>query len=344
MKYLLSLLLIVLCLFHLSAQSIGRQDKSSSNVANDQIVAPYAQAIPANKVLILRPDTIVQPWRVTVASCYVGQYPESVFQYQQYLNELLVQEGTTAYAKALPDSLFLKQASLDEEAITFFRGDYLNLPEFSNYPIFGLSYDQIERYFQWKTRELVLAYLEFSGACRDLVKDGLSIEELHNECGGVSSIPIPSYRLLTQAEMLSALKANFNQRIKPISTPFHSWLTKQPDYQHLIWAPSTRKLTISSPFLTDHGIYPVYKGDFTKVKKQLRQKTPWQFTCVEGRAPLNDESVSFELYTEGIAVQPNGKLSFVGLPRYLLPIRFGVIRLNTNMVQPDEVKGVFSTF
>ncbi|HEY6159794.1 MAG TPA: SUMF1/EgtB/PvdO family nonheme iron enzyme [Bacteroidia bacterium] len=147
----------------------GRSQNSNTGSNGGFRVSKYLMEIPPGMVVVeggiytlpdekneLRPDTI--------SPFCISMYEETNFQYGQYLRFLkrfttLDENMNALYEQALPDTELWFKEGLNEELATYLSKNYLWNPLFKNYPVLGLTTEQISRYALWKSdriNELIL--------------------------------------------------------------------------------------------------------------------------------------------------------------------------------------------
>ena len=86
-----------------------------------------------------------------IASFYISKYEETNGQYMEYLQfvKRYYSEGT--YRNALPDTTVWNAMDASERSKSHFVNNYLRDWTYKDYPVVGLSPEQIRKYASWKT-------------------------------------------------------------------------------------------------------------------------------------------------------------------------------------------------
>jgi formylglycine-generating enzyme required for sulfatase activity len=95
----------------------------------------------------------------TIQSFYISALEETNAQYCAYLSFIKKYYSTATYKKALPDTNLWMKESLPDSLEQYLAKNYLRHYIFRDYPVVGVSPEQIEKYAWWKTdrmNEMVL--------------------------------------------------------------------------------------------------------------------------------------------------------------------------------------------
>lgn len=87
---------------------------------------------------------------LTVTSFYISKYEETNGQYLVYLDFLKEYYSEATYLNALPDTTVWKEMELNPN-LDYLVNNYLRNPIYKDYPVLGLSPEQIIKYANWKT-------------------------------------------------------------------------------------------------------------------------------------------------------------------------------------------------
>jgi formylglycine-generating enzyme len=90
----------------------------------------------------------------TVHTFIISRFEETNLQYRAYLAFLSRFGLNEKYKNALPDTLFWMDENFGPEDKIFLVNNYLRSPVFNNYPVLGLTVQQVMKYAQWKTDRL----------------------------------------------------------------------------------------------------------------------------------------------------------------------------------------------
>lgn len=181
----------------------------------------------------------------TVRSFYISTAEETNGQYIAYLNWMKKYYSVATYKKELPDTSVWLQENISDSIKNFLVNNYLRSPLFKDYPVVGVSPEQVIKYAVWKTdrlNEMILireGILDFSdgkedsttvfgtdpylaGTWKEPVKN--SIPSLDPNGGermvrmedGIFS---PSFRMVTESEWKLAALAIGNKAHAYIKTP-----------------------------------------------------------------------------------------------------------------------------
>jgi sulfatase modifying factor 1 len=82
-----------------------------------------------------------------VDSFYISKFEVSNGQYLEFVNDLR-RSDTSLYNQMLPDTLVWRDVNMTREPLVEY---YFRHPAYSNYPVVGLSYEQVEAYCKWIT-------------------------------------------------------------------------------------------------------------------------------------------------------------------------------------------------
>jgi len=117
---------------------------SSCSMYSQQHVESYMLEIP-KQVIQYKIDGDER--RVTVNDFYISRFPESIGQYQEFLDQL----PSDLINEALPHRERLKSMNIRVDLIEFLINEYFVSKDYRSYPVVGLDYEQINRYLKWKT-------------------------------------------------------------------------------------------------------------------------------------------------------------------------------------------------
>ncbi|MBC7861546.1 MAG: SUMF1/EgtB/PvdO family nonheme iron enzyme [Bacteroidia bacterium] len=111
----------------------------------------------------------------TIRPFYISALEETNAQYLAYLSEIKKYYSPSAYEKALPDTSVWLKENLPDSLKKYLFKNYLRNYIFQDYPVVGVSPEQILKYAQWKTdrvNEMILireGLLDFFAAPDSLV-------------------------------------------------------------------------------------------------------------------------------------------------------------------------------
>lgn len=319
----------------------------SAGLQGQPIIDDNALLIPQNQILVLD-EKSGELRKSTVAPCIVGRYPESNYQYQAYLQDLLKEGETEKYNAALPKREYLESLGLQEEEARFFEREYLNGEEYRNYPMLGFDYKQLSAYFAWKSEELVFAYLEYKGVYHRRKEGSVGLQTLLDSFG-IDKKQLSAYTVPIQSVMLSGLKSGYNLNFRaqsPPDTDFIKWIRKNSDYGHLSAAGLTRKVA-KNEVLSNCRIKPGRSYDLKRAKKIFKKEYEMVVICADlAETDETPEEGVTSLETTGILgikARANGSMQFAGREALLMPVRYGRADLNPDVEESFDPQG-FSTF
>jgi len=208
--------------------------------------------------------------RITVSSHYVAEYLESNFQYNKYLEFLIENNLELEYKEALPDKNIWNLVNLDSETSIYLKENYWENELFSDYPILGLNFDQVNKYLKWKTNVINVACLEMKGIKLDgRLNESNILKEIKK-----SKIGVVSMRLPTSQESVSMFVQAASKKVKRIRTSnpnFENWLQTHNKYSYLNYQPN-KKLERNNAVkekLKSFGINSVIKSKISTLSKSV---------------------------------------------------------------------------
>lgn len=319
----------------------------SAGLQGQPIIDDNALLIPQNQILLLDQKS-GELRKSTVAPCIVGRYPESNYQYQAYLQDLLKEGETEKYNAALPKREYLESLGLEEKEARFFEREYLNGEEYRNYPMLGFDYKQLSDYFDWKSREIILAYLEYKGVY-DRRKNGPVGLQNSLDSFNVDKKLLSAYTVPIQPIILSGLKSGYNLNFRAQSPPnmdFIKWIQTNSGYSHLSVKGLSRKMA-KNEILRKHRIKPSRSYDLKQARKILNREYEMTVICAglseRGETPKEGVTSLETTGILGIKARANGSLQIAGREALLTPARYGRADLNPDVEERIDPQG-FSTF
>ncbi|MBI3136655.1 MAG: SUMF1/EgtB/PvdO family nonheme iron enzyme [Bacteroidetes bacterium] len=134
----------------------------------------YEQETPPDMVLIEGGALAVKTTAgtsdsVICAHFYISRYEETNGQYLAYVSYLKKYYSLTTYQNALPDTTVWQHENLPDSAKKYLLENYFRNPLYKDYPVVGVSPEQVKNYAAWKTdrinefiliREEIFAYTE----------------------------------------------------------------------------------------------------------------------------------------------------------------------------------------
>ena len=91
------------------------------------------------------------PVKKKMNSFYISKTEETNGQYLSYLAYIKKYYSKDTYSKALPDTTVWLKENLSDSTGFFLSKNYLRNPSFHDYPVVGLTPEQIRKYCKWKT-------------------------------------------------------------------------------------------------------------------------------------------------------------------------------------------------
>ena len=281
--------------------------------------------------------------QIAVNSHYVGRYPESNYQYLTYLNSLK-DLPDSIYNQALPQSDYLESIGLEEPEISFFVNEYMFDEKYEMYPIVGLNYNQIKEYFEWKTEELIFAYLEYKNLYIRNDESNMTIKS-YIDSTGFLPIQIASYRIPTPSVGISDIKSGYNRLFAKIELPgnqFFKWLKNHHIYSHLSVFRLNNKRH-SNEYLEEFELNPSKYYDLKRVRKIMKTDFEIAGMVLDFKEPEEDDFVKIkergESYFAKIVGVKLALMDFVGRVRFssinrvLCPIRSYSLNLEDELSQ-----------
>lgn len=276
----------------------------------------------------------------TVPPHIVARYPESNFQYQAYLQYLLDRHETEAYNEALPKRAYLDSLGLNEAEMRFFEGDYLTSTKFRYYPVVGLNYLQWHQYWDWKVRELAFAYLEHQGVFQRMGADSArGAEEDPWDTFAVVRGLVVSYRVPTQAEILSGLKSGRQKNFMDSPSQhgaFQKWVSRHERYGHLSISALNKK-KVAHDILRKYYLQPSQYYDLKRVKRSLKKDGQVGLLHVIPTKVETNTQTGVTLWTAmdvwGVQVKADGSLQTMVGNQRVSPMRYVQIVWNVQRAE-----------
>ncbi|MCB9292448.1 MAG: hypothetical protein H6559_04875 [Lewinellaceae bacterium] len=319
----------------------------SAGLQGQPILDDNALLIPQNQILVLDQKS-GELRKSTVAPCIVGRYPESNYQYQAYLQDLLKEGEMEKYNEALPKREYLESLGLQEEEARFLEWEYWNGEEYRNYPMLGFDHKQLSAYFAWKSEELVFAYLEYKGAYHRRKEGPVDLQILLGRFG-IDKKQLSAYKVPIQPIILSGLKSGYNRDFRaqsPPDTDFIKWIRTNGDYGHLSAAGLNRKV-VKNEVLRNYRIKPSRSYDLKRAKKILKKEYEMVVICADlaemGEVPKEGVTLLETTGILAIKARPDGSLQIAGEEALLMPVRYGRADLNPGFKKKMDSQD-FSTF
>ena len=155
-----------------------------------QKVAYFQQETPPGMILVEAGNYSVQKEggqtdSLVVASFFISKYEETNGQYLAYLGYLRKVYSEATYRKALPDTTVWKGADPNTNICDFLGANYLRNPVYRDFPVVGLTPNQIKKYAAWKG-DRINEYI--------LIREGLLV---NNKWGADSTKPFTTEGYLT---------------------------------------------------------------------------------------------------------------------------------------------------
>jgi formylglycine-generating enzyme required for sulfatase activity len=163
--YIYSILLITISLGSCAPKSeITGWDYNNPRQGGFQKIPYVAQETAIGMILIEGQELILattpeDTTLTTISDFYISQYHETNGQYRAYLEYLQRYYSRSTHVKALPDTTVWQHEDLSQQNKVYLMNNYLRNSLFQDYPVVGVSPEQIEKYASWKTdrmNELIL--------------------------------------------------------------------------------------------------------------------------------------------------------------------------------------------
>ncbi len=199
---------------------------------------------------------------VTVSPFYFTKYVESNEQYRFYLDNLK-KTDEIKYTKAIPSVSFWQKLALNETEFAYLQANYWQNPIFDNYPVLGLSYEQISDYLHWKSLKRNEAALAFYKTQKPYYKSDNTL--LSNDNAIFTSFRLPYY-----LEVVACFKNLEKPKIERNGAKLEKWLRKKKQYRFLAEPvfPSKKQKNVPIAIakkLDENGIIEIFSTDFQEI-------------------------------------------------------------------------------
>jgi hypothetical protein len=200
---------------------------------------------------------------------HINQYVEANYQYQQYLKYLKINELDSLFELAQPNQSIWDSVAILEADISYLKENYWTHEDFASYPVLGLNFEQIDRYFYWKSERMNFAFLQKKKKIKSNNSDFQpfsTIEYIDENSASwdemIVSFSFPSITLISIAMNYSGKGSLSN----PKSKKFDKWLNSSNEFKFLAYQPVDIIVkTALQKRLFDIGIKSVKHTDLTKI-------------------------------------------------------------------------------
>jgi formylglycine-generating enzyme required for sulfatase activity len=137
----------------------------------------------------------------------VDAYELSNLDYRIYESWVLATFGEQVYQKCLPDTSVWRSQAGGE----VFAKNYHRHPAFDNYPVVGLTYEQVTEYAKWRSdrvSEIILTKKNILKKEGEPFKNEAALKKYVEALDKMKDIALPQYRLLTPEEWSFYATAN----------------------------------------------------------------------------------------------------------------------------------------